>query len=135
MNLLQSASPRILLVEDDSVLAAFLVRALRRAGHTVETLTRGDHALRVALAHGCDLLVLDWQLPGLDGLAVVRALRLAGNPLPVLILSGKGDFRRDEALAAGADDFLSKPCGLDELTQAVAALATRIPGTSTARAA
>ena len=123
MNTLCPTPLRVLLVEDDAMLAAFLIRALGRAGHHVESRTRGDEGLRAALGGAFDVLVLDWRLPVLDGLEVVRALRLAGSELRVRMLSGNGDFRRQEALDAGADEFLNKPCGLEEFTAAVAALA------------
>jgi len=116
---------RILIVEDDDALLHFFSRALRRAGHVVESSTRGDEGLRLALEGGFDLLVLDWRLPGMDGHAVLAALRSAGSVLRVLMLTGYGESHRMAAMAAGADAFLEKPCGLEELVAAADALGRR----------
>lgn len=113
-----SNSLNILLVEDDDALLLFFSRALRRAGHSVETCARGDDGLNLALSGRFDLLVLDWRLPGLDGHAVLSGVRAAGRSLPVLMLTGYGDTHREFAMAAGANAFIEKPCGLEELVAA-----------------
>lgn len=113
----------LLLVEDDEALLLFFSRALRRAGHAVETCARGDDGLQLALSGRFQLLVLDWRLPGLDGHAVLSAVRAGGVPLRVLMLTGYGDTHREAAMAAGADAFLEKPCGLEDLVAAVAPFA------------
>lgn len=114
---------KVLLVEDDDALLLFFTRALRRAGHQVEVALRGDEGLALALSGQFDVLVLDWHLPGLDGYTVLSAIRAAKTPLPVLMLTGYGDASyRDEAMAAGADAFLEKPCGLEDLVASVEAL-------------
>jgi two-component system OmpR family response regulator len=117
MNTNQPAT--VLLVEDDDALALFFTRALRRAGHHVEVALRGDEGLRLALSGRFDVMVLDWHLPGLDGHTVLSAIRAAKIPVNVLMLTGYGDTHRDSALTAGADAFLEKPCGLEELVAAV----------------
>jgi DNA-binding response OmpR family regulator len=114
---------RLLLVEDDDDLLLFFCRALRRAGHEVESSLRGDTGLELALSGRFDLLVLDWHLPGLDGYTVLHAVRASGLPLRVLMLTGYGQSHREAALAAGADAFLEKPCGLEDLVAAVAQFA------------
>jgi DNA-binding response OmpR family regulator len=114
----------ILLVEDDPTLNLFFVRALKRAGHTIETHTRGDYGLHAALTGEFDIAVLDWRMPGMDGLDVIAGIRAAKPEQKVLLLSGAGDLGRREAIAAGADAFLSKPCGLDELLSSVSRCAS-----------
>lgn len=116
---------KLLLVEDDDALLLFFSRALRRAGYEVETCLRGDEGLRLALTGRFDLLVLDWRLPGLDGYQVLTAIRAARIPLTVLMLTGYGDEHRDKAIGAGADAFVEKPCGLEDLVAVVANLAQR----------
>jgi DNA-binding response OmpR family regulator len=113
---------RILLVEDDPSLRLFYSRALRRAGFTVTLQCRGDAALQEAIADPYDLIILDWFLPGIGGLDVLNGIRAAARSTRVMILSGSGDEVRRAALSAGADHFLPKPCGMDELTQAAADL-------------
>lgn len=117
MNTIQPLN--LLLVEDDDALLLFFSRALRRAGHRVEACLRGDDGLQLALSGRYDLLVLDWRLPGIDGHAVLSAVRAAGVPLRVLMLTGYGESHREAAMKAGADAFLEKPCGLEELVAAV----------------
>lgn len=118
---MNTAQPlNLLLVEDDDALLLFFTRALRRAGYHVETCRRGDEGLEMALSGRFDLLLLDWHLPGLDGHAVLSRIRAAGTALHVLMLTGYGDTHREAALQAGADAFLEKPCGLEELVGAVA---------------
>ena len=110
---------RILLIEDDSSLSHFLVRALRRAGYEVETECRGDTGLQRALKERFDLVILDWYLPGTTGLEILRELRANLIDSRTMMLSGSGDDIRAEALKNGIDYFLAKPCGLDALVEAV----------------
>jgi two-component system copper resistance phosphate regulon response regulator CusR len=119
---------RVLVVEDDAEIADFLVRGLREEGFTVETAADGDdgwHALR----HGSwDVVVLDWWLPGVDGLTLLKRFRQAGRETPVLFLTAR-DAVSDKVrgLDAGADDYLCKPFDYEELLARVRALARR-PG-------
>lgn len=113
-------SVRILLIEDDSALSHFLVRALRRAGYEVETECRGDTGLQRALKERFDLIILDWYLPGATGLEIHRELRANMIDTRTMMLSGSGEDIRVEALQNGIDYFLAKPCGLDALVEAVA---------------
>ena len=120
---------RLLLVEDDELLSSGLQLALRRANYTVEHVDSGEAALS-ALAHNeFDMMVLDLGLPGMDGIAVLEALRARGNPVPVLILSAR-DATRDRiaGLDLGADDYLIKPFELDELLARLRVLARRRNG-------
>ena len=117
---------RILLIEDDSSLSHFLVRALRRAGYEVETECRGDTGLQRALKERFDLIILDWHLPGATGLEIHRELRANMIATRTMMLSGSGEDIRVEALENGIDYFLAKPCGLDALVEAVAHV-TRAP--------
>lgn len=107
---------RVLIAEDDPGTAAVLVTVLRGAGFFVTAVADGNAALRHALSSEHDLLVLDIGLPAKDGLTVLRQLRRAGIPTPVIVLTG-GEAVTDTvaALEAGADDCMTKPFRLDEL--------------------
>ncbi|WP_374249196.1 response regulator transcription factor [Thermomonas sp.] len=108
---------RILLVEDDAHTAAFIAKGLREDGHTVDQAADGKQGLFLASTEPFDAVVLDRMLPGLDGLTLLRTLRGAGNPLPVLLLTALGDTdHRVEGLRAGADDYLVKPFAYAELS-------------------
>jgi two-component system response regulator MtrA len=118
--------PRILLVEDNDDLAFGLRRALESHGHEVEVAGDGEGGLRSVRRHPPDLMVLDLMLPGMDGFAVLRAMRADGCDAPVLILSAKGDETdKVYGLGVGADDFVTKPFGLSELLARVEALLRR----------
>ncbi|MHA7916852.1 response regulator [Alloalcanivorax xenomutans] len=107
---------RILLVEDDDLLADGLVRALRHDGYTVDHIARGD-LVSSAVADGhFDAVLLDLGLPGEDGLSALKQLRGRRDPVPVIIISARD--RLDDrilGLDAGADDYLIKPFSVDEL--------------------
>jgi len=117
---------RILLVEDDAMLAETVARALRQSAHTVETAARGDQADEL-LQHGdYDLVLLDAGLPGIDGFEVLRRLRRRRNAVPVLILTARDEpADRVAGLDLGADDYLTKPFHLSELEARVRALIRR----------
>ena len=124
-----SGAVRILVVEDDAEVRAYLERALVSEGHSVCAVEDGDTAI-IEAAHGdYAVAVIDRMLPGLDGLAVVRALRAMGKGVPVLILSALGDVdHRVEGLRAGGDDYLAKPFAFSELLARIEALARRQTG-------
>src|SRR5437868_13976659 len=108
------AGSRILVVEDDSRLAATLERVLAAEGHDVEVAGDGNDALRRARGRPFDLVVLDIMLPGLDGIAVCRRLR-AGGPVPILLLTALGGTdERVRGLDSGADDYLVNPFASQE---------------------
>ena len=108
---------RILLVEDDAHTAAFITKGLREDGHVVDHAADGKQGLFLASTEPFDALVLDRMLPGLDGLTLLRTLRGAENPVPILLLTALGDTdHRVEGLRAGADDYLVKPFAYAELS-------------------
>jgi two-component system OmpR family response regulator len=123
---------KLLVVEDSPKLARFLVRALSEEGHAVEQVTDGPAALERAGASAYDAVVLDWMLPGMDGVAVCRSLRDRGVRTPILMLTARAEVgERITGLDAGADDYLTKPFDLGELLARVRALGRRAatPGT------
>jgi DNA-binding response OmpR family regulator len=116
----------ILVVEDERQLARHIVQALTRNGHNAAACHDGAEALEAAIDHPPDLIVLDLNLPGLDGLAVLAALHEAGNPARILILTARGEVdQRVKGLNAGADDYMAKPFSMDELVARIEALGRR----------
>jgi DNA-binding response OmpR family regulator len=116
----------ILVVEDERQLARHIVQALTRHGHNAAAFHDGAEALEAAIEHPPDLIVLDLNLPGLDGLAVLAALHEAGNPARILILTARGEVdQRVKGLNAGADDYMAKPFSMDELVARIEALGRR----------
>jgi DNA-binding response OmpR family regulator len=117
---------RILVIEDERQLAAHISRTLARHGHTVAARHDGAEGLQVALTESPDLIVLDLNLPSLDGMTVLARLREAKNPARVLILTARAEVEhRIKGLHAGADDYLAKPFSVDELAARVEALGRR----------
>jgi len=117
---------KVLVVEDDAAIRRGLVDALRFAGYAPIEAADGRAGLDAALGSGCDLVLLDLLMPRLDGLAVLRELRLARPALPVIILTAKGEERdRVEGLRAGADDYVVKPFSATELLARVEAVLRR----------
>ena len=119
-------SSRILVVEDEARIADFLVRGLAEEGYHVELAADGPTA-RVALQNGVwDLVLLDWWLPGEDGIQVLRRFRQSNRTTPVLFLTARDAVpQRVEGLDAGADDYLTKPFAFDEFLARVRALLRR----------
>ena len=114
---------RLLVVEDEKKMAAYLRRAFTEEGHAVEEAYDGEEALALALGQPFDAMVLDLNLPRRDGLSVLRELRAAGWATPVLILSARGQADdRIAGLNLGADDYLPKPFSMDELVARVGTL-------------
>ncbi len=117
---------KVLVLEDDAEIGAWVQSGLSRAGHTVDWLTNGKDALIAATTQDFDVLVLDRMVPELDGMSVLRAIRAAKVRTPVLFLSALSEIDdRVEGLQAGADDYLSKPFALTELEARVAVLGRR----------
>ena len=117
---------RILLVEDDTVLADALARALAQSAHAVDIGSSGDEADRALTSTVFDMAVLDIGLPGLSGLEVLRRLRARRSTLPVLMLTALDALEdRVRGLDLGADDFLAKPFDLPEFEARVRALLRR----------
>lgn len=117
---------RILLVEDDRDMATALRRNFEREGYVVTTAGDGESALQLARREDPDLIVLDVMLPRLDGFRVLRTLRAEGSEVPVLMLTARStEADKVFGFRAGADDYLTKPFGLQELLARVAALLRR----------
>jgi len=107
---------RILIVEDEARIRAFLARAFQAEGFTVDGAGDGEHGLARALSGNYDLVILDLLLPGRDGLETLRELHLQHPDLPVLILSARSDLSTKlRGFELGAVDYLAKPFALDEL--------------------
>jgi DNA-binding response OmpR family regulator len=117
---------RILVVEDERQLARHVTQALTRAGHSATAQFDGPSGLREAIAHPPDLIVLDLNLPGMEGLDVLAGLREAGSPARVIILTARGEVEsRVKGLKAGADDYMAKPFSMEELIARIGALGRR----------
>jgi len=118
---------RILVVDDDPMVATTVQRVLRPEGYEVDVALGGQEALERARAHQPDLVVLDLMMPGIDGLEVCRQLRATGT-LPILMLTARsGTADRVRGLDTGADDYLVKPFAYAELLARVRALLRRTP--------
>ena len=121
---------KVLVVEDESKMAAFLERGFREQHVEVDICSRGDDAMQMVYQGAYDVVVLDVMLPGLDGISVVRRLRALGTATPVLVLSARGHVdERVEGLEAGADDYLAKPFAIKEVVARARALSRRSPET------
>ena len=117
---------RVLVVEDDSQVAAYLVKGLKEQGHNVDHAADGKNGLFLATSEDYDAMIIDRMLPELDGLAIVKSVRAAGKTTPMLILSALGDVdARVEGLRAGGDDYLTKPFAFSELLARLDALLRR----------
>lgn len=117
---------RILIVEDDTKIASFLVRGLKQAGFAVDRASNGVDGLELALAEPYDAAVVDIMLPKLDGLALIDRLRHDKVMTPVIILSAKRSVDdRVKGLHSGGDDYLTKPFALSELVARIHALLGR----------
>jgi DNA-binding response OmpR family regulator len=117
---------RVLLVEDEPGLARAVADNLREEGYEVEVLDRGDEVVGAVRREAPDLLILDVMLPGRSGFEVVRELRDAGERLPILLLTARGDVTdRVRGLELGADDYLPKPFAMAELLARARALLRR----------
>ena len=117
---------RILVIEDDAEVAAYLVKALTEAGHVADQAADGDTGLAMAREGTYNVLVVDRMLPRRDGLSLIESLRAEGVSTPVLILSALGQVDdRVTGLRAGGDDYLPKPFAFAELLARVEVLARR----------
>lgn len=117
---------RIVVVEDNESLRKGITYRLQDDGHSVDALSDGQHAADFLRQEACDLIVLDINLPGKSGLDVLRDLRAASDPRPVILLTARSATEdRVQGLDAGADDYLVKPFAMEELSARIRALARR----------
>ena len=121
---------KILVVEDNERVAQFVCNGLREGGHAVNHADNGRDGLFMASTEAYDVMILDRMLPGgIDGLAIIEALRKTGNKTPILILSALAEVDdRISGLRAGGDDYLTKPFAFGELAARLDALARRSQG-------
>ena len=127
---------RVLVTEDETVMANLVSQALSEEGHDVHVVSSGERAIDAVRGSSYDLVLLDVMLPGLDGFSTCRRMRARGAGMPVLMLTARDDVDdRVRGLDAGADDYLCKPFSLDELLARVRALLRRGPAAFGARVA
>ena len=122
---MQTEAASILIVDDEPEIRRAVLGGLRAQGYEVRAASDGEEALRLASAATPDLVILDLMMPGMDGLEVCRRLR-AWSDVPILVLSARAQERQKvQALDEGADDYLTKPFGMDELTARIRAALRR----------
>ena len=120
---------KILLIEDDIKIAEFIIKGLNASGFVVVHEIRGDTGSDVALLESFDLLIVDIMLPGMDGLTLVKTLRVKNVSTPIIILSARDRIDdRVKGLEFGADDYLTKPFAFSELLARIQALIRRAGG-------
>jgi two-component system OmpR family response regulator len=123
---MHDSAMRVLVVEDDGKIAAFVVSGLKQAGYAVDRAMDGETGLALAECTEYDAAIVDVMPPSLDGLSMVRRLRAARRRIPVLFLSAKSAVEdRVRGLESGADDYLTKPFAFSELLARVQALIRR----------
>jgi two-component system OmpR family response regulator len=117
---------RILVLEDDREAATWLLKGLTESGHVADHAADGEQGLALAREKVHDVLIVDRMLPKMDGLAIIKTLRIEGVTAPVLILSALGDVdERVKGLRAGGDDYLAKPYAFSELLARIEGLSRR----------
>ena len=117
---------KILVIEDDPEVLAFIVKGLSEEGYAVDQASDGKTGLLLATTEDYDAMVVDRMLPEIDGLTIVRSVRATGKQTPLLILSALGEVdSRVEGLRAGGDDYLTKPFAFSELLARIEALSRR----------
>lgn len=123
---------RILVIEDDKAVAAFIRKGLDELGYNVDVATDGKEGLILATSEPYDVLIIDRMLPQVDGLTIVQTLRSSKMSVPILILSALGEVDdRVRGLEAGGDDYLTKPFAFSELKARLEALMRRSQSTET----
>lgn len=119
---------KVLVVEDDRQLSALIVDFLQGDGHLPECVYKGSDGAERLAVYKYDLVILDWELPGLSGVDVCRQYRDCGGQTPIIMLTGKNTVdEKETGLDAGADDYLTKPFHLKELAARMRALLRRPP--------
>ena len=120
---------RVLLVEDEEKIASFLRKALEEQGFTVDLTGDGDDAFHMATTQSYDAIILDIMLPGRDGLSILRQLRDRHNPVPVILVTARGELdERLHGLNLGADDYITKPFYAEEVIARLHAVVRRASG-------
>lgn len=120
------AGPDVLVVDDEPQIREIVTRYLEKEGYTVRAAADGDQALAMLATKRADLILLDLMLPGTDGLTVLKRLRDAGDQVPVIVLSARGEeSQRVAGLELGADDYLPKPASPREVVARVKAVLRR----------
>jgi len=120
---------KVLLVEDEKKIAAFVRKGLEAQGFSVTVSDNGDKASELALAGSFDVILLDIMLPGRDGLSILKELRGRRNTVPVILLTARSEMnQRVEGLNLGADDYITKPFFMDELLARLRAVVRRTSG-------
>ena len=121
---------KVLVIEDDKKIAAFVRKGLEAQGFVVDVSRSGDEGYTLATSRPYDALVLDIMLPGRDGLSILRNIRERKIPLPVILLTARAELNeRLEGLNLGADDYLTKPFFIEELIARLHAVTRRASGT------
>lgn len=117
---------RILVIEDDPEVSAYISKGMKEAGHTIDTANNGKDGLFLATTEDYDAMIVDRMLPELDGLTIIKTMRGAGNTTPALILSALGEVDdRVQGLRSGGDDYLVKPFAFAELLARIEVLSRR----------
>jgi DNA-binding response OmpR family regulator len=117
---------KILIVEDDAHILSFLTRGFSEDGYVVESSLEGEEGEYMACMNAYDIIILDWMLPGKNGLEILQNLRTKQIKTPVIMLTARGETEdKVAALTAGADDYLAKPFAYEELLARVGALYRR----------
>jgi two-component system OmpR family response regulator len=119
---------KILIIEDDNEVSAFIAKGLKEARHQADIANNGKDGLFLATTEHYDVLIVDRMLPELDGLSIIKTLRALDKPVPILILSALGEVNdRVDGLRSGSDDYLTKPFSFSELLARVEILGRRQP--------
>jgi len=127
-------SMKLLIVEDEASLNKVMVKVLKKLGYTTDSAFDGEEALDLYFENNYDLVILDLNLPKLDGMEILTAIRKDNAELPILILSARSDIHdKIQGLDEGANDYLTKPFHFDELTARVRVLLRRNASTSGAK--
>jgi len=117
---------RLLVIEDDKAVAAYISKGMKEAGHIVDVADNGNDGLFLATTEDYDVMIVDRMLPALDGLTIIKTIRGAGNTTPALILSALGEVDdRVTGLRSGGDDYLVKPFAFAELLARIEVLSRR----------
>lgn len=122
---------KILIVEDDQLTSSMIRDWLEYEHYMVEEVHTGQEAITLLKTYPYDLVILDWELPELSGIGILKEFRAYGGKIPILLLTGKRETaQKEEGLDAGADDYLTKPFDVKELSARVRALLRRPPALS-----